>query len=252
LISKNPSTTDSDERDWADLARHARAEGWWEWLIIAALIFEAALLWIFGCGRSATEKLSYTIANFAIAAGVYGALRSGRRAGAAGERLQRRSNDRASEAKQKAMEAEARAAPRKLTDEQIDRIAEKLRQFPDIRYDAAISAKEPEIIKLFESIHSALEKAKWKGWPWGSRSQRERYSDMLVGVGLPLDDVAVGVHTTTWRYCGLQEVTQLLADELTAAGIPNVCVRHFADQFGTSEGMSFSNAQIHILIGRRT
>lgn len=184
-------------------------------------------------------------ADLAIAAGVIGSVLFHHLASKASDELLDRSEARV-------RELEKVREWRTLDSGQIDRIAEKLRQFHGTRYDAAISAKEPEILKLFESIHSALEKAKWVGYPWGAKSQQERYCGMLIGVGLPLSDVAVGVHTTQWRYCGLQEVTQSLTDELTAAGIPNVRIRQFADQFGTSEGMSFSVAAIHILIGRRT
>jgi hypothetical protein len=129
-----------------------------------------------------------TIANLAIAAGVYGALRSGGRASAAGERLQRRSTERVSEANQKAKEADARAAeanlkakeaaeraakaelalekfraPRTLDSEQMDRIAEKLRPFSGVEYDAATSSIDPEFMALLGFIEVALGKAGWAG-----------------------------------------------------------------------------------------
>jgi hypothetical protein len=246
-------------------------------ILFLGLGLEIIVLLAFAKDKPWCETASFILSVIVVIVGIWIENVAGDQAEDVGVELQRlsdeeiaRSTARSDEANQKAADAEARAseanqkaeearlelakyrASRVLTTEQIDRIAGKLRQFPSTRYDAAISAKEPEIIELFESIHAALEKAKWAGYPWGAKSQREMCCGMSIGVGLPLRDVAVGVHTTAWVHSGLQEVAQLLADELTAAGIPNVSIRQFADQFGTFEGMSFSTAEIHILIGRRT
>jgi hypothetical protein len=244
-------------------------------ILLLGLGVEIIVLLIFAQGKPWCETASFILSVIVVIMGVWIEEAAGNQAEDVAEELQQMADsdvagagERAADANRKAEEAEARAAeanqkaeearlelakyraPRVLTTEQVDRIADKLRQFPGTRYDAAISsAQEEEILELFEFIHSTLEKAKWAGFPWGNKSQRVMSCGMWIGVGLPLSDVTVGVHANAWALqSALREVIQLLVDELTSAGIPNVHIRQFADQFWGG----FSTAEIHILIGRRT
>lgn len=160
----------SDEELSAELDKLVRIDRRFAWLVVVALIFEAAVVWAYG--RDKLETFLFILADIAIAAGVYGEIHSGRRMKRIADELSRRSelrvaeaNARAAEANQKAEEARLEFAkyrqPRLLGPEQIERIAKAVSRFLATEFIASVSSPDPEIVEFLESIIAALEKASW-------------------------------------------------------------------------------------------
>ena len=89
-----------------EFERYGDRENWSAWLIVAALVMEAYAAWHF----STPDKLWYEtafliIANLAIAAGVYGEIRFGRKADAVAEQLKQISDEKIAASEKAAEEA---------------------------------------------------------------------------------------------------------------------------------------------------
>ena len=69
-------------------------------------------------------------------------------------------------ANEAALELEKFKAPRVLSPEQIDRIAEKLKQFSGVPYEVATATRDPEFDMCISFIETALGKAGWIGIGW--------------------------------------------------------------------------------------
>jgi hypothetical protein len=89
-----------------DFERYSERENWSAWLIVAALVMEAYAAWYFSTPDRPWYETTFLIsANLAIAAGVYGEIRFGRKADAAGEALRQISDQKVAEANARAEEA---------------------------------------------------------------------------------------------------------------------------------------------------
>jgi hypothetical protein len=170
LKNIKPISDASDEELSAELVKHVRNDRLFSWLVVLALVLEAAVVWVYR--RDKLEASLFILADLAIAAGVYGEIHSGRKEKMISGELDRRSelrvaeaNARAAEANQKAEEARLEFAkyrqPRLLGPEQIERIAKAVSRFLATEFIASVSSPDPEIVEFLESIIAALEKASW-------------------------------------------------------------------------------------------
>jgi hypothetical protein len=221
LTKINPMTA-SDEEVEREVERHARRETRWAWLIVAALVFETGVLWAYR--RDNLEAILFIIADIGIAAGVAGEIRSGRRAGMWAGELNRRSKERVAEANRKAKEArlefERYRAPRILRPEQIDRIAEELRQFSGSQFVTGVNLAQPEMVDLVEYIEMALARAGWiqldVGYPGIPRRGKPH-----IGLGVKNAGVLIGLlsEAPPEEVAPLITAGKALAAALTTEGI---------------------------------
>lgn len=132
-------------------------------------------------------------------------------------------------------------AARSLSQEQQQRIADKLKQFAGTMFDAAIGPKgDPEPLYLIRDISSALLLARWEFIPWTGGG--ETYTEPpMPAIGLTMvTNVIVDVHPDRWEKLGTAATR--LAEALAGEGIAAI-----AD----SKPTSVNTDAIHIRIGRK-
>ena len=115
--------------------------------VVAALVLEAVVAF-----KSCRTTEGFI--ELAIAAAVLGEVLFHRSASKDSEELQRRKDARIAE-------LEERTAARKLDDKQIDRIADRVREFPGTQFNFGLGINTPEFVSLAGCIADALNKAKW-------------------------------------------------------------------------------------------
>lgn len=108
-------------------------------------------------------------------------------------------------------------APRELNQEQIDRVANKARQFQDVQFDLSTNSTDPELLALMEAIERAVKKAGWTGVDWTGFGWT-RPGAPNIGTSVSVSNVVVGVRfedlsTVLWKAAGV------LAEALRAEGI---------------------------------
>jgi hypothetical protein len=135
---------------------------------------------------------------------------------------------RAAVAEQKAAEAqlalERFKAPRILKQDQQARIAEKLKAFAGVVYDAGVGPKgDPEPLYILRSIHAALLLANWNHIAWTAGG--ETYTEPgMPPIGLTMvANVIVDVHPDRWEKYGTAA---------TALAAQGCLVRLFSGGFG--------------------
>ncbi len=228
----NPNPARSEGQVKADLERHLRNAGSWEVVIVVALVMEAVFLWSFHSDKSTCEKVAYTIADLAVAAGVYGALRSERKAGKDNDELQRLSTERVAEANLKAEEARRKAdegrlelekykAPRVLSVEQIGRIAGAVSPFPNTEFVATVNSWHPEMMEFIRSVISALRLGLWKQVASPNPVQTTEVEPPLIGTGAKNRNVLVVVNSVRpeAEIPSMVEAGKTLAKALEAEGV---------------------------------
>jgi hypothetical protein len=98
------------EKLQSDFKRWSRREDWSAWLIVAALVVEAAAVWIFSNGKSFCETIAFVVVDLLIAAGVFGEIFFANRGKAAAAELQQISDEKVANAEARASEATQKAA----------------------------------------------------------------------------------------------------------------------------------------------
>ena len=110
------------------------------------------------------------VAVLLIVGGVWGEIFFGGKARVAGDKQLAQYEARTAEANQKAQEAALELAryrqPRIFTQEQLYRIAEKLKPYAGMQYAGATVGRDPEILGLLQFIETALMLADWREIDW--------------------------------------------------------------------------------------
>jgi len=163
-------------------------------------------------------------------------------------------NENAAMARERAAIAEQRAAeatlelakfraPRTLTAEQQNVITEKLRAFPNVRFDATVIRDDPETHYLLDKIAPALAAAGWTQVSWDNNDTVLKRPDKPDLGEWAAQNVIIAVpHDLIPQ---LWSAADSLASALTAEGIPG--------QAQDAKGMILkNNAVLHLLIGRKT
>jgi hypothetical protein len=237
----------------SDFDRYSEREHWSAWLIVAALVMEAYAAWYFSTPDRPWYETTFLIAaNLAIAAGVYGEIRFGRKADAVGETLQQISNEkvaeanaRAAEASQKVQEAMLALArlttPRTLTPERRERMTEVLKSFAGTPFDFAVQP-EPEPVALMDQIADALVAAGWIWQPSGGsgmalvrHGKPQASMTTATGLSIAIDDT----RCSDWDKAVLALQAQLVESNIDAAAASL-----------TTKGVVTATA-VHIKIGRK-
>src|SRR5205814_7980939 len=132
-------------------------------------------------------------------------------------------------------------APRTLSAEQIERMAEKLKPFAGTVVDAGFGPMgDPEPLYLIRSIATVLSKAGWKLVDWTGPGFT--YSEpLLPTLGQTLvTNVIVDVHPDRWAKFGAAATA--LAAALASEGI---------DAIAHSRPSSINTDAIHVRVGRK-
>lgn len=189
---------------------------------------------------SRIEKAVISIANILVGIGLVIEYRCIGRAKIATAELQRLSDEKVAtaevlgaEANQRAAEAnlalERFRAPRVLSDEQIDRIAEELRQFAGVQFDMGISSRDPELLRLVALLERALEKAGWTEIDFrgsdGVSAVRTRPGAPSIGTSVSAVGVIVGLSRPEKELPMVANAALALANALEAEGIETMYTR---------------------------
>jgi SAM-dependent methyltransferase len=226
-------------------------------LILAGIFLELVALYAFTKEIAWSEKAMLSLANLLIGVGLVIEYRCIRKAQIAAAELQRLSNESVATAEALGAEANQRAAEanlalekfrarRALSPEQIDRMAERLKQFPDTQFDFAISSNDPEILNLLHDIYTALKRAGWVVLSWDAPVNVITVTpfDVQVYVGFPVNNVLIGMYNG--RTVDLDPAASSLSACLGESGI-----EARARLVPTAMGMNANANAIHILIGRK-
>ncbi len=227
----------------------------WAWfgggLVIAGVIGEVAIAAIHPPYDSFLEQWGSSLANALVAIGVGAELIFARMASLRQNESKRRSDARAAEAERRAAEANQKAQeaalelakyrePRRFTQEQLYRIAEKLKPHgPYMQYACASVGMDPEHIGFLQSIETALSVAEWReiDWQWGI--------GMTRGAGRTSIGTSVSV-SNVFITC------PLLNDAVTAAATALMEALN-AEGFVAKAGVDMTNPGIvKIMIGPKT
>jgi hypothetical protein len=131
------------------------------WAVVLALLFEAVLLWRYSSSKSPAETALFILADLVIAGGVYGEIRFGRRASAAGAELQHISDAKVAAASLETERLRARFAWRSLSSETVQNLASELKSKPGSIWVEYMSG-DPESRQYAGQFVMAFRIAGWK------------------------------------------------------------------------------------------
>jgi hypothetical protein len=183
-------------------------ETWCARAVVAALVFEAIVLWWYADPKKWHETAALILSDVLLAVAIAWEIVFGRRANNALSDLQTisdqkvaESNERAAEANRKAEEANLALAmywtPRQLGDDAINRIADKLRPYAGIKYVGGVNFSHLEFITLLGYIEEALEDAGWIEVDCPKPRRIERKGKPSIWDGAPVIRVKIELHTET-------------------------------------------------------
>lgn len=163
-----------------------------------------------------------------------------------------KANARAADASQKAAEAqlalEKFKQPRKIAEDRISLIADKLRQFSGTRFDAAAIPGDPEAIIFLTFVTAMLESAGWKWVDWSPPNGPLAQVWTITGTDKPnigqfgFFDVLILFHPD--HAAELSKPAEALVTALKAEG--------FAAAFEVASNPSIPNKDnLHITVGRK-
>jgi len=228
------------------------ASGWGTLIIFAGIVAEIFAFFLISPGDP-KERLASLIANALIAIGLvieYVAIRltiiaSGEAKLEADGQIAA-ANARAAEANQKAQEAALELAkyrePRRSTQEQMYRIAEKLKPLAPMQYAGATVGRDPEFLTFLQFIEATLILADWQEIGWHVSAGMTRGAGRtVIGTSVSVSNVLITFPLSQMGLT-LENAAVALAEALTAEG------------FIASAGMdSGPNAQvIHVMVGPKT
>jgi hypothetical protein len=178
--------------------------------------------------------------------------------------LRRRSDEKVSEANERAAEANQKAqeaalelarfkAPRILNNEQLYRMADKLKPFAPLIFDASVNPGNPEYVHCLRSIEIALMVAGWKQVDWdgpGTRENRQSVGLPAFGSNSSVSNVAISFlvgndspKTLVATAAAMALVNALLVEGIVSEARPMM----ESDEFGAPKPKP-----IHIAVGTKT
>jgi hypothetical protein len=155
-------------------------------------------------------------------------------------------NEHAATAEQRAAEANLELAkfkaPRQLTPDQQHAIANNLRPFPDIKFDAGLAPGDAEAASLLVSIETALSQAGWTEINWNG-------GDIVLNrTGRPTAGLSSATNVIAAVFPGQSSKLIEAATSLVAALNDNSIAAQLQDATGI---VNTTQDAIHILIGRK-
>jgi hypothetical protein len=142
-----------------EFAKYAGKETGGAWIIVAALVFEAALLWRYSVGKLLLETTLFIIADLGIAAGVYLEIHFGRKAASVAAELQQRSDLRIAELNNETARLRKQISPRHLNSEAFIKALEGK---PKLPVEIWFLKDDGEAFNLALQIRDCLRLAKWE------------------------------------------------------------------------------------------
>jgi hypothetical protein len=166
---------------------------WSGYVLVAGLVLELinAVIWYKG-----PETIAEIAAVLFIVAGVWGEIFFGHKARLAGDKQLSQYEARAAEANQKAQEAALELAkyrqPRVFTQDQMYRIAEKLKPHASMQFAGATSGRDPEFLVFLQFIENSLMLADWKEIDWHLSAGITRAAGRtVIGTNVSVSDVLI-------------------------------------------------------------
>jgi hypothetical protein len=205
-------------------------------LIIVGLVIE--IVGVFVLQKPALEGAVTVVSAALIAIGVWGELKFSHLARVAGDAIVAEAEARAAEANFKAQESALELAkfraPRALSREQTERVAEKIRPFAGIQFAGARNPGNPEFESFLRAIEIALQLAQWTEIDWHVSKARPRVAGLtMIGTEVSVWDVSIGIplrHAQTYDKPAFALANALNAEGIAAtAGIaydPNAVAIH--------------------------
>jgi hypothetical protein len=195
-------------------------ETWCAGAVVAALVFEAIVLWWYANPKKWHETAGLILCDVLLAVAIGWEIVFGRRANNAQSDLQLISNKKVEDAYRIAAEAQDRLSKllewRKLDAEQTDRIVRKLEQYAGTQYSFDLAMWHPELINLAKDIASALNRARWRQRECvDTRDSRAPLWGPKVCLGAPV----VGVVVVSWPETTLEDAKVALIGALVKEGI---------------------------------
>jgi hypothetical protein len=207
---------------------------------LAAELVNAAI-WFEG-KRTVAEMFATALIVFGVAGEVWFA----NRARMAGDKQLAQFRMRTAEANQTAQEAILELArfrePRTFTNEQMYRIAEKLKPYAGIQFAGATTGRDPEHRDFLQYIEVALMLAGWKEIDWNTSVSIGRSSGRTsIGANVSVSDILI---TTPLSLMGsdVEKAVLALAETLTEEG--------FKARAGLDSGPQ--STTIHVMVGPKT
>jgi hypothetical protein len=156
-----------------------------------------------------------------IVAGVWGEVFFGNKARTAGDKQLAQFEARAAEANQKAQEAALELTkfrtPRQLDREQIDRVANTLREFTGVQFAGARNPGNPEFERCLRDFEVTLQMAGWSQIGWHTSSGITRGPLPTIGVDTSAEEVEIGIPLRNLE--AYQKPAIALVEALRAEGI---------------------------------
>jgi hypothetical protein len=233
----------------SEFEKYAGKETGGAWIIVAALVFEAALLWRYSGGKSSLETALFIISDLGIAAGVYLEIHFGRRAKAVAAELQAISDAKLAEAFDRAAKAERdliefRRTRRSLIQPNMESLVAELKPFARTKYDIGFGPGDGEQANFCWDVETMLANAGWDEQQWGVIAS----GAILVNDRGPtrpraglVSAESVEIHLDSeWRRALLPAATALIS------ALKGIGIEANEVPFNTTNGNAHA---IHILIG---
>jgi hypothetical protein len=211
---------------------------------------------IFLLPHDVLERIITTVANVLIAIGLIVEYIVILRAIVATGESNRQSDQKVADANARAQEANLKAneavlelarfrAPRSLFTEQVYRIADKMKEFSPIEFDASINPGDPEFKLCLSFIEWALRLAGWKQQSWDGTGSENRDLLGLPAIGLGGSVSNVAIFFTGEKDSRNEGAARALADALTLEGITS----NARTSFKNTELGAAKQYPIHIAVG---
>jgi hypothetical protein len=235
--------SDGEEQNFGrEYERNSRRAHLSAYVLVAGLTLELinAAIWYKG-----PETLVEMAAVLLIVGGVWGEVFFGRKARIAGDSQLAQYEARTAEANQRAQEAALELAkfrePRVLGQEQMYRIAEKLKKHVGIQFAGATSGRNPEYLTFLQFIETSLMLANWQEINWHvSRGVTRAAGKTVIGTDVSVSNVLITFPMDAMGKA-MEAAAIALADALTAEG------------FEAKAGLDARNAgAIQVMVGPKT
>jgi hypothetical protein len=232
--------------------------------VVLGLLAEVWLAFKFAKGVSVLEHWGPVVADVLVAAGVATEILFAARARSKAEARKLLSDSKVAEANERAAEANRKAeeaalelarfkAPRILNNEQLYRVADKLKPFAPLIFDASVNPGNPEYVHCLRSIEIALTVAGWKQAGWdgpGTRVNRQSVGLPAFGSNSSVSNVAISflVDNDSPKTLISTAAAMALVDALFVEGI----VAEARPTMERDESGAQKPRPIHIAVGTKT